>query len=225
MRKMSRRWVNFIGVLVAMCSFAATVPAFAWSWQATYWPFFHTQSFSGTVSGGQEDAAVVYESGERHAWAEGTYLSWTQANINSLVSGVYCRDYYCGGGSPIWYEAASTYHAFNKNTSNFNALHLKSGWAWSNLPGTSVESYYSGGEVRFYIGDPYSMSASTTYYSQMTYNDTAYNGTTKTNAQIVYSTYFVQVGSITPIPQYRDDNARLCIYNDTAVHPNSSGAC
>lgn len=223
MRKFGKRHALLGSVLVLVFVLATAAPALAWTWQATYYPFYHSQSFTGTVNSGQEDAAVVYEIGERHVWAEGAYLNWTQSGINSLIAYMYCRDHYCNGPK-VWYQGASTYHAFDKNTSNFNNLRYKSGWAWTNLPGASISSEHSDGELRFYIGDPYSMSASATYYSQMVYKDTAYNGSIKTNGQIMYSTYLVQVGSIVPMPTYRDDNAKLCVNNDNASRPNN-GVC
>lgn len=219
--KRSRKCLKEVLLLLAL--FITAAPALAVTWQASFSPFFHTQSFTGTVSSGQEDAGIEYASGERRVRVEGSYLKWTQTAINYMVANIYCRDHGCGN----WSQVASTYHAFVKNTNTFTNLTWKgSGWASSNLPGVSFSSEHSGGELRAYIGAPASMSASATYYSQMAYKDTAYPGT-KTNAQVVYSTYEVILGGI-PAPLYRDDNARLCVNNDTVTLPSnktSSGSC
>lgn len=192
----------------------------AWTWQATYYPFMHSQPFTGTVSSGQQDAAVAYENSNRNAYAEGSYLKWSQTAIDDLKNRVYCRYNYCN--PKVWYEAASVFHAFAKNSGECGTTALTdSGWSYTNLPGAVKEVTHSGCEMRYYITNPAGLSASATYVSQMAYRDSAYPGT-KSNGQINYSTYLVQVGSITPIPMYRDDNGKLCINNDSASVPTNN---
>ena len=212
-----------VGTVLLMILLVTTAVPVLGFWQATYFPFDHSDPFGGTVNGGQQDAAVDYpSSSERNVWSEGAHLTWTQSAIDYLKNGIYCRDNFCN--PKIWYEAASTYHAFNKNSTTCNALRWRSGWAWTNLPGPSFSSEDSGCQLRVYIQDPYSMSASATYYSQMTYGDTAYNGTIKTNGEVTYATYYVQIGGVVPIPINRDHNAKLCINDNTAAVP-INGSC
>lgn len=74
-----------VGMALMIAILTSAVPALAWSWQDTFKPFYHNTSFCGTVdAGGQEDAAVVYESGQRHVWAEGSYLQWSSNAIGCL---------------------------------------------------------------------------------------------------------------------------------------------
>jgi hypothetical protein len=144
------------GALILALLLATPLTARAWYWQASV-GLGHDAPFRGTVSSGAQDAAVEYESqpGQRFVWSEGRDLYWTQDDINGLQDDIYCRDNYCGT-FPSWYETASTFHAFDKNTNNPNALHYN-GWGASNLPGYSVESPHAD-EVRVFITDPYSMS-------------------------------------------------------------------
>lgn len=218
-----RAWL--VGICVLLLLFASAVPALA-DWQAWFSPFYHYAPFNTTVDGGEEDAQVNYDlaPGYRLVYAEGSYLTWTQQAIDQMVADFYCAVNYCD--PMVWYETASVYHVFDKNTSNFSAaLRSESGWSWSNLPGAAATVEHNGGEVRVYIEDPASMSASTTYYSQAGFWDTAYDGTTKTNAEVDYSTYKVLMGGIVPAPVNKDDNAKRCIDNDTASHPDQDMRC
>ncbi len=213
-----------VGIWVLSMLVVSAVPVLAWNWQATYYPLGHSASFNTTLSGGQEDAAVEYDTpGERHAWGEGAYLTWTQSAINQMVADFYCANNYCD--PKVWYETASVLHAFDKSADTFNALRSY-GWAWSNLPGVYASSHYDGGEYRFYIEAPTSMSAGTSYYSQVMYRDTAYDGSTKTNGRILLDTYKAMMGGVPPeYTTNRDNHAKLCINNDNASTPNGQGNC
>lgn len=60
------------------------------------------------------------------------------------------------------------------------------------------------------------MSSSQTYYAQLTFNDTAYPGST-TVGKVPEATYLVQM-TLPLSPVYRDDNAVLCMNANTAYH-------
>jgi hypothetical protein len=195
-------------------AFVAISAVLAWTWQAHYYPFYHTNNTCGTVdAGGQEDAAVVYEGGERRVYAEGSYLKWSSSARQCLID----RQYFTPNQ---W--GAIVFHAFNYNSANCNALRWKgSGWAWSNLPGVAPQGRSNDCELRFYIQSPRQISASLTYYASLAFKDTAYPGT-KTVGEVPEAFYFVEVNSW--FPTMRDDNAKLCIRADTAQSP-SSGLC
>ncbi|MDL1897776.1 hypothetical protein FBQ82_16055 [Anaerolineae bacterium CFX7] len=187
----------------------------AHAWQATFTPFYHTQSFCGTVdAGGQEDAEVLYEGGARHVYAEGAYLRWTANGIGCLQYAMYQLQPAAAG--------AIVFHAFGKNSTNCNNLRWINGWAWTNLPGASISNEDNGCQLRFYIMSPNGLTANSTYYAQLAFNDNAYP-TAKTRGEVTESTYFVQL-TVPVIPIYRDDNAKLCIRKNVAALP-TGGLC
>lgn len=107
-----------------------------WTWQDDSSPFTHSQSFSGTVNSGEEDGAVEYqESPYRRAWAEGSYLTWMQSDIDALKGDALCFTNPTAFGCPAagYTLGAAVFHAFNKNSGTSNALQ-NNGWTYSNLP-------------------------------------------------------------------------------------------
>lgn len=218
LRRCTPRSLIIVCAATILASLAATSQTtFAFNWQASVAPFVHYQSFCGTVdAGGQEDGAVVYESGQRHVYAEGSYLQWSSGAISCIR--------YAYSQNPVS-EVAIVFHAFNPNSSTCNAVQYMNGWAWSNLPGASAEMH-SSCEERTFIGDPSSMSSSQIYYSQVAYNDTAYPGS-KTSAEMDLSSYLIQISMVGETPVYRDFNAKVCESGDSAYTPNggAGGTC
>lgn len=210
-------------------------PGPGWMWQDTSEPFTHYPSrFNGTVNAGKLDGAVEYtEPPYRRAWAEGTYLSWTQSDINALIDEARCyRDPATFGSDSVGYAyrlGAAVFHAFNQNSSSDSSAFQHNNWTYSNLPGAYYE-YRSLVEVRTYISKPELMSPADQYYAQTYYVDTSYvqgqNPATNLHAEIDYSTYliFLYPGSV-PVPANRDYNAKICIEADVAVRWNPDGTC
>ncbi len=211
-----------------------SMPVGAFSWQTDFGPpFSHDAPFTTSISGGDFLGAVDYGSypNYRMIWGEGEHLTWTDSAINSMRSGIYCRDNSSSsqcGGTLAYYETGMVFHTFAKNTNTYNHIDYDQYLSGSDFPG--VEFIYKDyNEVRMYIGDPNSMSSSTEYYSYQAYYDSYYNPpsyTGKQNGEMDYSTYRVYRQPPYPDnPLNKDDNAKICINDDAAVNPTGSGAC
>jgi len=206
--------------LILGCTILFPTTVGAWSWQAAGNYFYaHTQPFTATVDRGQEDGAVSYDDSPfREIFAEGSYLGYMQSAVTAMQSGAYCPYHGCGG----YYLTASVFHAFVKNSRN-DAPYFKT-WDWSasNYPGWSYDRRDY--EYRIFIGDPNKMQPEPTlYFAMVGFWDSGYPGQ-KTNAEIDFSTYLVQVSGAVIIPIYRDYNTKFCVNNDVAVN-NVGGNC
>ncbi len=219
-KHVSRKRPIGLGIgLVLACTMLFPTMVGAWNWQAAGNYFYaHTQPFSATIDQGQEDGAVSYDDAPyREIFAEGSYLGYTASAVSSMQSGAYCLYNGCGG----YYLDATVFHSFIKNTGT-DAPNFKTfDWRASNYPGWTYDRRDT--EYRIYIADPNSMQPEPTlYYAMVGFWDSGYPGQ-KTNAEIDYSTYLVQVsGTIIPID--RDFNTKFCVNDDVAVN-NVGGGC
>jgi len=223
-RSNSLRMIGAVLVAAAMWMMPIVVGAF--SWQATQYSFYHDNPYSGTVSGGEMDGGIDYDSpGYRYTYAEGSYLSWTGSDIQSLTSDNYCyyNAFLCQqGGGVNYFQSAQTFHAFYKNSNTPGPLH--GAGAWSNLPGMMVE-YAGSNEIRMYIMDPASMSSSAQYYGQVAFIDTAFPGS-KTNAEVDETMYRTRyINDVDTGETNKDNNAKLCVNDDVVVNTQPDGTC
>lgn len=217
MRK-AQKWI-VIGLTSAAL---LMLPTMVGAWQVSI-GIGHLGPMSTSLNSGQEDAAVEYQTfsnGDyRIAYGEGSYLNWNPSGIQNMQADVLCRDYpqYCGGSGYNYWLTAVVFHAFAKNTNNATGLH-QYGWAYCDFPNCYYD-YHSDNEVRMYVETPSALSPSAQYIAQTAFYD-IYGTQAKTNGELDMSTYRVYAAVS---PSNRDDNAKLCIDNDSASLPRDIG--